>query len=181
MRKKRNVSEKRSRENRSTHFIFNNFFLTRRLWDNAEKYRTVGQAANDYMTHAHCMLDNYGFKHTGRICSIYCSSTAKMVAGTRLNVTLYVHCLSCSNLFLQLKETNRLPDAVRTLPSYGKWEFFELLRNVSIQQCNHPWILVYDLRADLVIHKMGVSWTRCWRTSYVTSWNTDSRYPCTVL
>jgi len=61
-----------------------------------------------------------------------------MVAGTRLNITLYVRCLSYSNLFLQLKETNRLPDAVRTLTSYRKWEFFELLRNVFIQQCYHP-------------------------------------------
>jgi len=104
-----------------------------------------------------------------------------MVAGTHLSITLYVHSPSGSNLFLQLKEINRLPDAVRKLTSYGKCEFFELLRDVFIQQCYHPWILVYDLRADLVTHKMGVSWTRCWRTSYITSWSTDSRYPCTVL
>ena len=70
---------------------------------------------------------------------------------------------------------------MRTITSYGKCEFFELLRNVVIQHCYHPWILVYDLRADLVTHKMGVSWTRCWRTSYVTSWSTDSRHPCRVL
>ena len=31
--------------------------------------------------------------HTLRICSIYCFSTATMVARTRLNVTSYVHCL----------------------------------------------------------------------------------------
>jgi len=61
-----------------------------------------------------------------------------MVAGTHLSITLYVHSPSGSNLFLQLKEINRLPDAVRKLTSYGKCEFFELLRDVFIQQCYHP-------------------------------------------
>jgi len=29
-----------------------------------EKYCTTGQATNDNMTHAHCMLDTKGYKHT---------------------------------------------------------------------------------------------------------------------
>ena len=33
--------------------------------------------------------------HTHNMCKTYCFPTAKMVTGTRLNVTLYVHCLSC--------------------------------------------------------------------------------------
>jgi len=33
--------------------------------------------------------------HTLRLCNIYCFSMITMVAGTRLNVTLYVHCPSC--------------------------------------------------------------------------------------
>jgi hypothetical protein len=32
------------------------------------------------------------------ICNNYCFSTATIVSWTRLKVTLYVHCLSCSNL-----------------------------------------------------------------------------------
>ena len=36
----RNVSDKRFRDNRNTHFVFNNFFPRKscRLWDNVEKY-----------------------------------------------------------------------------------------------------------------------------------------------
>jgi len=33
--------------------------------------------------------------HTLRMCITYCFSTATMVARRRLNVTLYVNCLSC--------------------------------------------------------------------------------------
>jgi hypothetical protein len=66
-----------------------------RLWDNVEKYCRAEQATDDNMAHAHCMLDTQGYKHTHRICNTYCFSTATVVAGTRLNVTLYVHCLSC--------------------------------------------------------------------------------------
>ena len=28
------------------------------LWDNVEKYSTAGQATDDSMTHAQCMMDN---------------------------------------------------------------------------------------------------------------------------
>jgi len=33
------------------------------------------------------------------VCNIYCFSAATVVAQTRLNVTLYVHCLSCVTEF----------------------------------------------------------------------------------
>ena len=48
---------------------------------------------------AHCVMDTQVYKHTLRICN-NCFSTAPMVARTRLNVTLYVDCLS--RLVLQL-------------------------------------------------------------------------------
>jgi hypothetical protein len=32
-----------------------------------KKYLTAGQATDDNMPHAHCMLDNQGYKHTLRI------------------------------------------------------------------------------------------------------------------
>jgi hypothetical protein len=41
------------------------------------------------MAHAYCMLTNYGYKHTIRICNIYCFSTATMVTRTHHNVTLH--------------------------------------------------------------------------------------------
>jgi hypothetical protein len=44
-----------------------------------------------------CMLDNWGYKHTLRICNTYCFPTATMVARTRLSVKLqYIVCLVSS-------------------------------------------------------------------------------------
>ena len=45
-----------------------------------EKYRIAGQPTDNQMAHAHYMLDNQGYKHALRICNIYCSSIATMVA-----------------------------------------------------------------------------------------------------
>jgi len=60
-----------------------------------EKYCTAGQATDDNMAHAHCMLDTKGYKHTLKICNTYCFSTATMVERKRLSVMLYVHWMSC--------------------------------------------------------------------------------------
>ena len=56
------------------------------------------------VAHAYCMLDNWGYRHTLRICnrSTYCFSTATIVRRKRLNVTLHANCLSCYNLMSQL-------------------------------------------------------------------------------
>jgi hypothetical protein len=43
--------------------------------------------------------DTYGYKHILRICNTSCSSTATMVAQTRLAVTWYVHCLTCLSYY----------------------------------------------------------------------------------
>ena len=67
-----------------------------------EKYYRTRQAADDNMAHAHCMLDTLVYKHTFRICNTYCFYTATMFARIRLSVTLYVHCLSCLLLDVQL-------------------------------------------------------------------------------
>jgi hypothetical protein len=52
--------KKSCRENQNTRFMFKNFFFRKscRLWDNIEKYCIAGQAKDDNMAHAHCMLDN---------------------------------------------------------------------------------------------------------------------------
>jgi len=60
-----------------------------------EKYCRVGQATNENTAHALCMIDTEGYRQALRICYTDCFSSATMVARTRLNVTLYVHCLSC--------------------------------------------------------------------------------------
>jgi hypothetical protein len=75
-----------------THILYSItfFFENRAVCDN------VGQATVDNM--AHCMLDTSGYKHTLIIRNSYYFSTTTMAARTRLNVTLYVHCVSCSAL-----------------------------------------------------------------------------------
>ena len=48
-------------ENETTHFVFDNIFLSRkfyRLRNKVEKYCTVGQSTDDNTAHAHCMLGN---------------------------------------------------------------------------------------------------------------------------
>jgi hypothetical protein len=58
-----------------------------------KKNSRAGQATDDNMAHVQCMVDTKDYKQTIRICINYFFSTAKMVAPTPLNVTLYV--LSC--------------------------------------------------------------------------------------
>jgi len=84
-----------------------------RSWDKVGKVCRTGQATNDNIirrmrfacwitmatdTHpeyALCMLDNYGYRHTPRICIIFAFFTAAMVTRTGFNVAFTVHCLSC--------------------------------------------------------------------------------------
>ena len=73
------------------------------LWDNVEKSCKGGHARDDNMTHAHCMLDKAINTHS-RGMQYYSSYTATTVARLRLNVTLYVHCLSCSFLLNAFSE-----------------------------------------------------------------------------
>ena len=63
-----------------------------------EKISIARLSADDSMTHALCMLDTKGYKYTIRICNINYFSIATMVARTGLNVTFYVHRLSCSEM-----------------------------------------------------------------------------------
>ena len=97
--RKRNISENSRRENRSTHFVFDNFFFRNRavyekMWKNIVQ---PGQVTDDSVAHAHCMPDTLGYKRALRICNTHRCSTPTMVASTCLNITLYVHWLSCLN------------------------------------------------------------------------------------
>ena len=68
-----------------------------RLWENVRKHSTAIQPTDDNTAHALCTWDNKA-THIYGTCNIYCFSIAKMATRTRLNVTLYVHCLSCPDL-----------------------------------------------------------------------------------
>jgi len=100
---------KRCRENQNTHFMFHDFFPRKlcRLWDSVTKYCTAGHAIDDKMAHAVCLLGNSGYKHTLSLCNVYCFSTTT-VARTRLNITLYVHCLSCLFSFYERKYREKI-------------------------------------------------------------------------
>jgi len=57
----KNISEKRCRENQSIQFMFSNIFdvvenrfIYEIMW---KKYCRAGEATDDNMAHAHCMLD----------------------------------------------------------------------------------------------------------------------------
>jgi len=65
-----NVSDKTCRGDQITQFVFNIFFFkSSLLCDRVEKYCRAGQATVDNTTHAHCMLNNKGYKHAIRICN----------------------------------------------------------------------------------------------------------------
>ena len=97
----RTVSDKSCRESQNTRFMFNNSFFfppppkIMPCVRYVEKYCRAGQATDDNMAHARCMLGTYGYKDTLRICNAYCFATTTMAARTRHNDTLYVHTLSC--------------------------------------------------------------------------------------
>ena len=93
----KNISDKSYRETRNTHFMFNNFFFGKscRLWDNVEKYCRAGHPQMKiWCMHISCWILK-ATKCTHRLYNTHCFSTAAVVARTHLNVTLYVHCLSC--------------------------------------------------------------------------------------
>ena len=67
-----------------TFFFFENRAVYEIMW---EKCGTAGYTTDDNTARAHCMLDTEGYRHTLRICNIYCFTTATMVKRRRLNVT----------------------------------------------------------------------------------------------
>jgi len=73
-----------------THFVFSKFFENRTVYE--IMWKNIIERSKPQMTmqrmHIHA-----GYKHTLRICNTYCSSATTIVSRTRLNVTLYVHCL----------------------------------------------------------------------------------------
>ena len=80
--------------------MFNNFFFQNRATYEKRMCKNIVEPGMS-QTKTWCMrITCWILKatHKLRICNIYCFSTAKMVARTRLNVTLHVYCLSCFTL-----------------------------------------------------------------------------------
>ena len=71
-------------EESKTHILCSVTFSRKfyRFWDNSEKYVRARQATDDgiVMVHALCILKNWGYRHTLRICIAYCFSVATTVA-----------------------------------------------------------------------------------------------------
>jgi hypothetical protein len=102
----RHVSEEICRENKKTRFMFTNFspkivsFMTER-WKNAVGPEIPQMATQHGACAMHAgQLSLHTHTHTLRICNTYCFSTEKRFTRTRLDVTFYVHCLSCNEVFL---------------------------------------------------------------------------------
>jgi hypothetical protein len=81
LRRMENFLDKSCRENQNPHFMFSNFFSRKscRLWDNVERYSRARQATDNSTTHVHFMPNNKSYRHTRRICTTACSSTATVV------------------------------------------------------------------------------------------------------
>ena len=91
----RNISYKICRENLNTFCVPLQFFKNRSIYEIMSKNIVeVEQEAGDNMAHAHCLLDTKA-TNTLTLYNNHCFSTAKVVAGTRLNTTLHVHWLYC--------------------------------------------------------------------------------------
>ena len=95
IRRIRDISDISCRDNPNTHFLVNNFFFrkSRRLWDNVEKYRTVGQVTDAniiWRKRFPCWTPTTRETHSEYVI-IYWFSTATLVTWKRLNVTLYVY------------------------------------------------------------------------------------------
>ena len=113
----RNVSDK-SWMKIKTHILCSITFLKNSaIYEMYWKYGGTRQATDDNMVHAHCMLDNWGYKHPLAICNTYCSSTATMVAWTCLIVALYLHFLSC---FYQVQPDDIHMMAWQSVPIFVK-------------------------------------------------------------
>ena len=82
----RYVWDKCCRENQNTHFVFNNFFFPKILPFKIQCGNIL------YIRAGHMRIACWIPKATNT-CSEYCFFITTVVARTRLNVTLYVHCL----------------------------------------------------------------------------------------
>jgi len=93
----RNVSDRICRKNENTHFVFSNFFFFENRAFYEKMWKNIVERGRPQMTiwrmHISCWIPKA--TNTHELCNTRCFSTSTMVLLTRLNVTFYVHCLSC--------------------------------------------------------------------------------------
>ena len=93
------------------------------------------------MAHAHCMLDTLGYKHTLRICTTYCYSTATMVARKYLSRYIYsVRLVNCGFTMSNAveKENPNLVHLVHVADLLRKWSgevSLQLIINYVLYSC----------------------------------------------
>jgi len=80
------------------------------MWENLEELGTAQMKIRHMLIASWILKTTH--KHTLRICNTHCFSTATMVARTRLNTTLYLHCLSCFFYRQRLKMCESPADGV---------------------------------------------------------------------
>ena len=91
--RKRNDSDKRCREIRNNISYSKTFFrISCLVRHNVEKFCTSREAPDDNMAHAHCMLDNLGYKHNLNLCIIYSFSTSNIFARKHTNTSTFWGC-----------------------------------------------------------------------------------------
>jgi hypothetical protein len=82
--------------------MFNNIFRKPcPLRDYVQKYGTAGHATDGNIIEQmrfECSITKDS-AHT--VCNTYCFSMVSMVTRTRLNITLHIYCLYCSDLYLE--------------------------------------------------------------------------------
>jgi hypothetical protein len=79
------------------YFFFENRAVYEIMWKNMvgpDRWQMTNNMTQK-ICDSHAGWLRHEYRHTLRIFSTYCFSTATMVTGTRLSVTLYAHCLSC--------------------------------------------------------------------------------------
>jgi len=77
------MSQTKAVEKINTYILYSNTFFyikSCNLWENVENYCRTGQATDDNMERAHCMLDIAGYKYTLGIYNTDCFSNATIVA-----------------------------------------------------------------------------------------------------
>ena len=101
------------------------------------------------MAHELYIPDNHGYRHTLRMCNIYCFSTTTMVTGTRLNCTL-THTLRFSFVLL--------------LAIYRHFQIYAVSSYAILKKQTTNFVTVR--RINLCRNKSAVGWS--WRQNLLT-------------
>jgi len=138
-----NVSGRSCRENQNTHFLFSNIFFFENCTVSEIIWKSIIERGRPQMNA--CWIAKATNAHP-RLCNTICVYTATMVARTRLNVTLYVHCLSCPYLLLAIFDCFVVCEYVKGL--------YETQCVVKLR----PMLLVFAFNHYILLH-MGTRFT----------------------